>query len=827
LQRFKQKLALSNELVWLFVALVVSVTALTSVSFLADRLHQSFIKNAHELIAADAIVRGDHPLNPIFEKQSAQLDLNIAHTTTFSTMMGIERDHQLVSLKAITENYPLRGKLILSNGNQALRSGEVWLDEQMARNFHLQIGDVVTLGEKKFRIANFIQKEPDRGAAFMNFAPRVMILADDLSATNLLGIGSRAVYRLLISGLANDSDGQANAKVNQFTNWAEEYIKSENIKGVTLENIENGQPLLRKTIDQANRFLSLVALLTGMIAAVGIALATRRYVKKQVITTAVYRCFGASGLQILTKHFLFFVQMMVLASILGITFGYLLQNLLIQMMQGLLDKQLPSPTIWPVISGVLVSFILLMGFALPPLLALTKVSPILVMRRESIGIAFSNVLTTAFGVGSYVVLLLWIAHNPKLSAIVLGAFITACFVFSILSYFLAKAFGLKIGTGLRNLPGVRFAAQRIAGNPSWISFQISALGIAMLAILLLMVIRFNVLESWQASIPAGANNRFIINVLPDQREEVEDYLLKHLTKIDFDSYPMVRGRLVKINHRQIQDDDYEDANTKRLVEREFNLSYTTTIPVKNTIISGAWFTSSDPNQVSMEAGMMKSLHLHLGDSLTFDIAGELITVKISSVRKLDWNSMRVNFFAIMPVELLKNAPQSYVLAFHQDNNQRIDMDIVDRFPNITAINIQESITQAQEILTQLIFAIQVLFLFTLIAGFVVLMISLISVQEQRMKEIAILKTLGADEQFLLRIWLVELLFCGGVAGLLSGLFASAAGWYLANFQFEIDMNFPYWIILIGVVLGILVNSLASIFLKQKTFGASPTALLKI
>jgi len=821
-----QKIAGSNELVWLLIALIVSIAALTSVSFLADRLRASFTQNAHELIAADAIVRGDVPLHPLFEKKARELDLSLAKTTVFSTMMRVGQDSKLVSLKAITPTYPLRGQLILQHGTASLQPGQVWLDTELANSLHVEIGHQVSLGDQDFVIADFILKEPDRGAAFMNFSPRVMMREVDLPTTNLLGPGSRAVYRLMIAGQTADSLGTANQKIEAFSQWFGEEAQIKKMKGVSLEGIENGQPLLRKTIDQANRFLSLVALLTGMIAAVGIALATRRYVKKQVVATAVWRCFGASGSQILRQHVFFFLQIMLLSSVLGIAMGYALQEILILIMQGLLDQHLPPPTLWPVLWGFLIGGVLLLGFALPPLMALTAVSPLNVMRKESVGLRFQSGLAAFLGICSYAILLLGIAHNPKLSIIILGAFLGACIVFAVFSYGMAVRLGALIGNRLWPMKGLRFAFQRITGNPTWVSFQMSSLGIAMLALLLMMVMRLNVLESWQLSVPAQANNRFILNVLPDQKVAVQDYLQKHLTQTDYDAYPMIRGRLIHINDREIQGDDFQDDNTKRLVEREFNLSYSQNIPVKNVITSGQWFVGDDPNQVSMESGMMKSLKLQLGDYLTFDVAGQVYRVKITSVRKLDWNSMRVNFFAIMPAALLKDSPQSYIMAFHQEAQQRIDMEIVKLYSNITAINIQDSIAQVQGILGQLTFAIQVLFVFTLLAGFIVLMISLISVQEQRMKEVAILKTFGASQQFLLRIWLIELIFCGAMAGLLSGTFASLAGWYLANQQLEVEMAFPYWTIAVGGLMGVVINGAASIFLKARTFSTSPSMLLK-
>jgi putative ABC transport system permease protein len=823
---YKKQFANSSELVWLMIALVISVTAITSVTFLSDRLQQSFSQKAREMIGADLIIRGDQQLDPAFTKQATESGLKTANTIIFSTMMRVEKDSKLVSLKAVSDSYPLRGSLTLQEPNTQLLPGQAWLDPQLMSIYRLRIGDEIALGEKRFVISNLILREPDRGAGFMNFAPRVMIHEQDLAQTQLLGLGSRASYRLLIATQDDIPIAQSEKLAQTYSQWSKMWIDDRQIRGVNMESLENGQPLLRRTIDQANRFLSLVALLTGMIAAVGISLASRRYAKKQIIATVVKKCFGAKSQQIIAAHLFLFLQIMVFAGLLGVALGYGLQEVLITIMQNLLDKNLPSPSFWPVIWGLLVALILLLGFALPPLLALTQVSPQVVMRKENIHLQRNYLITAALGIGSYFFLLLWIANNLRLSVLVLGGFIGACAIFAVSAYLLSKWIGKYFSNTNSSTPGLRYTAQRIAGNPSWMSFQMSALGIAMLAILLLIVIRFNVLHAWESTVPLTSNNRFILNVLPDQKDEVEKFLQQELRNPDFDSYPMIRGRLMAINQREIRGTDYADQNTQRLVEREFNLSYADRIPVKNQIIAGQWFDTTEPMQVSMEKGMMRSLRLKLGDELLFEVAGKSYRVKITSVRKLDWNSMRVNFFAMMPPQLLKDAPQSWIMAFRQEMDQRVDSDLINRFPNITSVNIQESISQAQDILKQLIFAIQVLFLFTLLAGFVVLMIALISVQEQRMSEVAILKTLGANQLFLTRVWLIELIMCGGVAGFLSGLFASFAGWYLSNYLLEIDMQFPYWTLLIGVLLGILINSLASFWLRIKTLHASPSMILK-
>lgn len=825
----------SAELIWLGIALALSVAALTSVTFLADRLHQALQADARELIAADVIVQSDQPLIKDFEAKARELGLRVARTTVFPTMGSFQDRSRLTSLKAVTSEYPLRGQLLLQDPSQnnstriaTLKSGEVWVDPALLQSLQLQLGDELKLGQKAFRISGVIARELDRGAGFMNFAPRVMITEDDLPATELIGLGSRITYRFLVAAPEGQSLAEGRKTTTLFEEWAKDFIDKNSLRGTRIENLEGGQPLMRKTLDRAERFLSLVALLTAMIAAVGVALTSQRYATKQSEVSAVWRCLGASQKQILWGHGRKFIAITLIAGVLGVFVGWLAHALILSWVGGLLLKELPPPSFWPAIWGLLVSASIFIGFAWPPLLALSRVSPMRALRRDFATFSTSMGQVIFFGFGSFALLLWWVARDFKLASIVLLSFLVAGILFILFGYGISRVVGARIVAFDRIPQGVRLAGLRLMGRPWLTALQIASLGIALMSLLLLIAVRNDLLGAWQSSVPVDAPNRFLINIQPDQKDQV----VKNLQSIDqtqkIDLYPMVRGRLVQINQKPVVPSDFEQDNAQRLVDREFNLSYADQLPAKNQVTRGTWFGEQvkDIAQVSMEAGIMKTLRLNMGDELGFDVAGQLYQVKITSVRKLDWGSMRVNFFAIMPTDLLKQAPQSWITAYRQLPNQSTDVQLVAQYPNITVVDVEASLRQAQDVLFKLAMAIQLLFGFTLVAGMLVLAAALASSQEQRQKEAAVLKVMGASKKYLLNAWNAELLIIGSIAGLMSGLVASLTTWILAKYALEIEMSAPLNIILMGVVFGALASFLAGYWLRAKILNTPPIRIIQ-
>ena len=816
LKSLRQELR-SRELAWLFIALTLSVTALSSVSFLADRMQRAFQFDARQLLASDVLIASDQPLPERFITQAASQNLKIAQTIVFPSMATVGSQSKLASLKAVSPLYPLRGALQVQTSSSIFKSGppsgSVWVDPVMLGSLQAKLGDQMTLGQKKFQIAGVLEREIDRGAGFMNFAPRVMMSLEDLPATGLIGLGSRVTYRLLLAG----DDEQ----VQSYEKWVKGYIDSEGLRGLRIETLENAQPVMRKTLERAERFLSLIAVLTAMVAAVAIALSARRYALKQADGCAVLKCFGATTSIILKKQFKTILGLGLFAALLGSALGYLVQLALTFLLGNLILTSLPSISVWPVIWSSLFAFFLLIGFAGPPIFSLVKISPIRLIRKEFEGINSSAIWVAIFGLGTAAVLIALAARDLKLAfwaglsfggaIVVFSAF--AWMVLKILSRIQAKNFA------------IRFAITAQSRRSGFAVMQITSLGIALMALLMILLLRQDLLNTWQGNIPSDAPNRFMINVQGDQKSNITQSLVNAgVTKPEF--YPMIRGRLVEINARDISPNDFVEDNAKRLVDREFNLSYTDQLPFGNRLTEGKWISGDSP-QISMEVGIAKTLKLKMGDQLTFEVAGEKITAPITSLRKLDWGSMRVNFFVIMPPAQLNALPQSWITSYYQDPNQgTLDFQMTQTYPNLTVVDVSASLKQIQDVLNKLSAALGLLFAFTIAAAVLVLVAAISATQDDRYRNAALLKAIGASRSTLASIARVELLVIGFVAGTLAGLAAGAAAWALGRYVMEIEFNAFGQSLLMGVCFGVIACLAAGYRFGQKIQSATAIECLR-
>jgi len=773
--------------VWLFLALTLSVTALSSVSFLADRMQRAFQFNARQLLAADLLLASDHPLPEQFIAEGVSHQLKVAQTVVFPTMATVGTQSKLASLKAVSSAYPLRGQLEVTGlesqnfSSQLLgqagppATGQVWVEPAMMNSLRAHIGDVMTLGDSRFIIGGVLTRELDRGAGFMNFAPRVMMSLEDLNSTGLIGLGSRVTYRLLLSG--------SDESIAAYEKWAGAYIETKNLHGVRIETLENAQPLMRKTLDRAERFLSLISLLTAMVAAVAIALSARRYALKQTDVYAVMKCLGASQSLILRRQLKTLMSLGVFGVMLGAVMGYVAQEFLLSLLGGLVMESLPGISAWPVIWSALLAWSLLLGFAGPPLLELVKVSPIRLVRKELNRLSANGWWVAICSLGTCACLIAITARDWKLAAWVGVSFGGAIALFSLLAWITLYALGrLK----LQNFP-YRFALKIQTRQASFAIIQITALGIALMALLMILLLRQDLLASWKGNLSPDAPNRFVINIQEDQKQGIANELTKSgLAEPEF--YPMVRGRLIEINDRPVLLSNYQDDSARRLLDREFNLSYVEQLPPGNRITAGQWIHGPAP-QISLEVGIAKTLNLKLGDLMAFEVAGEKIAAPITSLRKLDWGSMRVNFFVIMPPKLLRDLPQSWITSFYQPSNlEGLDFQMNQSFPNLTIVDVAASLQQIQDILDRLSSALGLLFAFTIMAAILVLMSAMSATQDERFKNAALLKALGASKKILANIVLTELLVTGLIAGALAGLAAGGAAWALGRFVLEIEFN---------------------------------------
>ena len=809
----------SPELLWLGIALSLSVAALASVGFLADRMQRAFEFDARQLLAADLLIAADQPIPVRFIEAAKDRKLSIAQTVVFPSMATVGERGKLSSLKSVSSDYPLRGDLQISrttnpqdndkvNSSNGPAPGNAWVDPALLEVLQAKIGDTVALGQARLRIDAVLLRELDRGAAFMNFAPRVMISLDDLPKTELIGLGSRVTYRLLIAG--------SNPAVADYQNWVVNAIESDQLRGMRIETLETGQPVMRKTLDRAERFLSLIALLTAMVSAVAIALAARRYVVRQANVCAVMKCLGATQGMILRQQLKTLALLGLVAAACGIAVGWLIQYGLMWFLGNLLLADLPPPSLWPVLWSALLSWFLLLGFAGPPLLTLVQISPVRLVRRELSGVPVAARWVALLGFLSFAVLLLWAARDWKLASWVGLSFGGAIAVFALLSWAALKLLARSSIHGILSRLGFtgRFALRAQARSPAFAVMQITALAIALMALLIILLLRQDLLKTWQGNVPIDAPNRFVINIQNDQRDALtQDLASAGLGKPDL--YPMVRGRLIEINNRPVMPNDYSKDNARRLVDREFNLSYTMDLPGGNKVLAGSWFKQDKP-QISIETGIAKTLGLKLGDRLAFEIAGETISAEITSLRSLEWGSMRVNFFVIMPPVLLQDLPQSWITAYYQPpSTEVLDFRLTQRYPNITVVDVANSLQQIQDVLNRLGAALGLLFTFTIAAAILVLFAAISATQDERFRDAALLKAVGASSPTLAAIASIELAIVGGLSGLLGGFAAALAAWALGYFVLEIEFNSFASSIAMGVAFGLIACAIAGYQFQRK------------
>lgn len=807
----------SPELVWLFAALILSVAALSSVSFLADRMQRAFQFDARQLLAADLLLVADQPLPPPLIKEAKDRQLLIAQTVVFPSMATVGSQSKLSSLKAVSPTYPLRGSLLVdpasTHSSRGPSQGSVWVDPAMLASLNAKVGEQMSLGEQKFIISGVLLRELDRGAGFMNFAPRVMMSLEDLPSTGLIGLGSRVTYRLLLSG--------SDEAITAYEKWATHYIELEGLRGLRIETLENAQPLMRKTLERAERFLSLIALLTAMVAAVAIALSARRYVLKQADVCAIMKCFGASQALILRRQINTLLSLGIISALIGAVIGYGVQELLMGLLGNLIMTDLPAVSVLPVVWSILFSWILLLGFSGPALFSLVTVSPIRLVRKEFDGFTIKAVWVGLFGILTSASLIAIAARDWKLAAWVGLSFGGSILVFSLIAWVI-----LRMLSYLRPKNFAwRFVLTIQARRAGFVIMQVTSLGIALMALLIILLLRQDLLATWQGNTPADAPNRFMINIQAEQKQAIAQTLIA-AGSANPTFYPMIRGRLIEVNGRSITPNDYGKENARRLVDREFNLSYTQELPQGNRITSGQWIAGDSP-QISLEVGIAETLNLKLGDQMTFEVAGEKITAPITSLRKLDWGSMRVNFFVIFPPAQLKGMSQSWITSYYQDPNQTtLDYQLTHTYPNVTVVDVAVSLQQIQDVLNRLASALGLLFAFTIAAAILVLVASISATQDERYRNAALLKAVGASRKTLANIANAELVLIGLLAGALAGLASSLAAWALGRLILEIEFNAFVQSVTMGMAFGVIACILAGYRFTRKIQNATAMECLR-
>lgn len=840
---------LARELNLLLVALLVAVAAVTTVGFFVDRLDRALNEQALHLLGGDLVLRADRPIPEDWTRKARALGLRVAHTASFPSMAMAESSTaaadaddedealpptQLASVLAVSHDYPLRGELTVTadeagpsagvsgtddgaspgrladsqqapargpssadetaapgdlqaRASQTIQhgppAGSVFVDESLAQTLGLKLGDTLTLGNARFTIDRFILMEPSRGASFVNFAPRLMLSIDDLPATGLVRPGSRISHGLLVAG-----EAQA---VSEFQDWLQPCLGA----GQRLENLEAGRPEIQNTLARARQFLALVSLLSALIAAVAIGLGARRFAERHLDGFAILKAMGLTQRVLARTLMLEMLWLALAGGALGVTLGWVAHHALTGVARVMLETSLPAASAWPALQALLVAVVLVLGFAAVPVLRLAGVTPLRVLRRDLGAPSLSVWLVLIVALGAFGLLLFWLVGEARLSLLALGGFVVAGLAFVLLAMcgvWLAARLRPKRTRGGWALV-LRLALTGWSRRLSMTAVQIVALTIGLMALLLLTVVRNDLLAAWQQAAPPDAPNRFVINIQPDQQADVRRMLAEAgLGEVPL--YPMVRGRLVAINDRPVRPQDYPDDRAQRLVDREFNLSYTDRMPGHNRLAAGRWI-HPQAAEVSAEVGIMNTLGLKLGDHLRFDVAGQPVEMTLVGSRELKWDSMQVNFFMIGSPAALATQPQSLITSFHlPPGREGLVRQLTHAMPNLTIVDTGAITAQIQTMIGQVVQAVQFLFLFTLAAGCVVLYAAMGSVRDERVAEVALMRALGASRRQLGLVQLLELSLTGLLAGLMGAAGATLLGWLLAREVFDFAYQPSLWLL---------------------------------
>ena len=801
-----------SEMRLLFLALWISALAVTAVGFFTDRVESAMERQASQVLGGDLVLSSSRPLPDEYRQLATRLGAKMAEVVSFRSMLSVGETAQLVQVKAVSTNYPLIGELQAANNLMAAgvkaqlpASGELGAEPRLFHALPAPVGATVKLGRSEFILSSVVTKDPAQGVNFFQLAPQVMMPLADLPATGLLSPASRAEFSLLFTGserVIRELKASLQAKL----------APTERVR-----TLQEGAQNVQQALQRAGRFLGLAALLSVVLAGAAIVLTAASLVRHETAAVAVLKAFGLARRRILVDYLgnLWFLALV--AGILGALVGFLLQTLLAHWLVQVVAIELPPASWTSAWVSIVTALVMVTGFALPSLLRLLDTSPMQILQGSLqaptalVGVFMLSILPAIF-------LLMWIqARELSLTLWVFLGLLVAVVLF----WWLAKL-SLNGMARLSTRQGWQGLALLRHGRRSLLLVVVFAMGL--FTLLLLTALRTDLIGRWQASVPADAPNYFLINIQATDQANLENFFKQQ--NIQANLYPMIRGRLVEINGQPVTADDYPKPEAKRMLEREFNLSSFAVFPESNTLLAGQWFDANTQG-FSIEKGIGETLGFDLGDRLSFDIAGQRFTETITSVREVRWDSMQPNFFVVAAPGSLLDKPYTLITSLHLAPNQpELIPTMIRQFPSITAIDTSAVLGQVRSLVEQATLAVQGVFAFTLVTGLLVLWSALQAQKPERQREIAVLKSLGANSQSLRRrIWL-EFLWLGGLAGGLAGLLTLLAANLLGFYLFDLGLSLNPWLVILGALAGAGLVATAAWLNLRSLLQVVPMVLLK-
>lgn len=813
--------ARAGELRVLFFALLVAVTASTAIGYFGARLNGAMLLRATEFLGADLVLQGSSAARP--EQLQAAPTLQHARVVEFTSVIATDTGIQLSSIKAVDDQYPLRGELksaAQAYGPQTAGDrpapGEAWVEPRLLAALNLKIGDSIDVGQKTLRLSRVLTYEPDRAGNFYSLTPRVMINLDDLPATGIIQPGSRVTYRELWSG-----------QPEALAAWRQTLAEHLDPNQRLLDSRDSNQQI-GGALGKAERYLNMASLVAVLLAGVAVALSASRYALRRFDASALLRCLGLSRREVLL---LFCIQLAVLgglACVGGALLGWVAQLGLFALLQGLLPGTLPAGGALPALAGIATGLVALGGFALPPLAALGRVPPLRVLRRDMLPVATSTWAT--YGVALLALgLIMWRLSLDLLLTFALlgGGLIAALLLGGLLLLGLQSLRRLLVDAPLP----WRLGLGQLLRHPLAAAGQALAFGLILLSMALIALLRGELLDTWQNQLPKDAPNYFVLNILPAEKQAFADHL-RDIAARAAPLYPIVPGRLTAIDGKPVAEFVTADSRGENATQRDLSLTWSADLPSGNRITAGQWWNATTPAKdgdvpgVSVEAKLAESLKLKLGDTLTFNVAGMIRDVKVTSLRDVSWDNFQPNFFMIFQPGTLKDLPTTYLTSFYlaPGHDQQI-VELARAFPASTLLQVEALLEQLRSILAQVTLAVEYVLLFVLAAGMTVLFSGLQATLDERIRQGALLRALGAERRLLVKARRIEFGLLGAASGLLAALGTELISWVLYRFAFHLQWSPHPWLLVLPLIGALLIGG-AGIFGTRRALNASPLTVLR-
>ncbi|ACO78493.1 hypothetical protein AvCA_23050 [Azotobacter vinelandii CA] len=819
---FRQLLrdARAGELRVLFLALLVAVTATTAIGYFGARLNASMLLRATEFLGADLRLSGSSPATAEQLAAGTTLGLEHARVVEFSSVIATDTAIQLASVKAADSAYPLRGELKSAPApyqpdtpGPGPAPGEAWAETRLLAALSLEVGDSIEVGEKSLRLTRVLTQEPDRAGNFYSLTPRVLMHLDDLDATGVVQPGSRVRYRELWRG--------APEALQAYRQQVTPLLAADQ----RLEDARAGNRQIGNALARGERYLNLASLAAVLLAGIAVALSAARFAIRRFDASALLRCLGLSRRATLALYGLQLGLLGLLACGLGAALGWLAQQGLFWLLRDLLPAEVPAGGLIPALAGGATGLVALAGFALPPLAALGRVPPLRVLRRDLVPVPPAAWLTYGMALLALGLIMWRLSLDLRLTLALLGGGLLAAF-----------ALGALLLSGLRTLRRLlataplawRLGIGQLLRHPLAAAGQALAFGLILLAMSLVALLRSELLDTWQNQLPEQAPNYFALNVLPAEKER----FMAEVARIAPQSaplYPVVMGRLTAINGEPVRQIVSKESSGERATQRDLNLTWAERLPADNRLSAGQWWDRLEHGElpgVSVEAELAKNLGLGLGDRLTFSVGGITRDARVSSLREVHWDSFQPNFYMIFQPGTLQDLPATYLTSFYLPPGRDAEVVRLARsFPTVTLLQVEALLAQLRGILAQVTLAVEYVLLFVLAAGLCVLFAGLQATLDERLRQGALLRALGARRRLLVQTRRLEFALLGASSGLLAALGCELVSALLYRFVFDLPWHPHPWLLLLPA-LGALLVGAAGLLGTQRALNASPLQVLR-